>query len=198
MKYVNQLKYPHWLYVTRTSKEGAAREKGKTTTIKSSGCGLCCSVMIADRLLPNCEYTLEDALRISYDVNANHSIGTDYKLFAPAFAQELGLTYEGTSDPQRLLHCLRTGGAAVAHVSGDREGHVGLFTYGGHYIAAINEEPDGRIAILDPSYREGKYEEEGRQGRLEMTNGVIALCDLQTLVEEASNRTPSFHLFWRG
>jgi len=62
----------------------------------------------------------------------------------------------------------------------------------------INEETDGRVAILDPSYKAHKYEEEGRAGKVEMKNGVIALCDLQVLVDDCANRTPSFHLFWRG
>ena len=62
MKYVCQLEYPDLLYVTRTSLEGEAREKGKTTTIRSSGCGLCSAVMVADRLLPNCQFSLRGQL----------------------------------------------------------------------------------------------------------------------------------------
>ena len=68
----------------------------------------------------------------------------------------LGLKLERTNDPERLRECLRTGGAAVVHVGGDYEGHVGVFSHGGHYVAAIAEEADGRIAILDPSYKLGK------------------------------------------
>ena len=197
MKYVNQLKYTHWLYVTKTEMEGADHEHGKTTTVRRSGCGLCSAVMVADRLLPDCQFELEDALQLSYDSRANHNRGTDYKRFAPAFAEKLGLIYEGTKDLDRLLYCLRTGGAAVALVTA-REGHVGLFTKRGHYIAVIGEEPDGRVAILDPSYVEGKYEEEGRQGKVEMKFGVVALCDPQILAEEASEPEIPFHLFWRG
>ena len=40
MKYVNQKEYPDWLYVTRTDMEGEDKEKGRTTTISGSGCGL--------------------------------------------------------------------------------------------------------------------------------------------------------------
>ena len=195
MKYINQLDYAHIPYITKTKLGGIDQEKGKATTMRSSGCGLCSAVMVADRLIPNCQFELSDALQLSYDTEANHKRGTDYKIYAPAFAEKLGLIYEGTKDPDRLLHCLRTGGAAVAHVTA-REGHVGLFTKKGHYIVVINEEPDGRVAILDPSYFEGKYEEEGRQGKVEM-KGIVALCDLQILAEEASEPEVSFHLFWR-
>ena len=183
MKYINQLEYPHWLYVTKTEEEDPARrESGKTTTVKGSGCGLCSAVMVADRLIPECDFDLADAI---------------YSRFAPAFAEKMAFDLERTDDPDRLLFCLRTGGAAVINVGGDREGHIGVFSHGGHYIVAIGEERDGRIAILDPSYKEGKFEEEGRKGLVEMKNGVVALCDLQVLVDDTANRSPAFSLFWR-
>lgn len=197
MKYINQLLYPHIPYITRWAMEGEDREKGSKTTVRSSGCGLCAAVMVADRLLPNSEFSLMDARDLSYAAEANHLKGTDYARFAPAFAEKLGLSWEATDDPEALVRCLRTGGAAVVHVAGDRDGHIGLFTHGGHYIAAISEAPDGRIVILDPSYKQGKFEEEGRKGLVEMRNGVLALCALDVLAAEISEKHPGFHLFQR-
>ena len=81
MKYVNQKAYPHWLYITRTSLEGEAKEKGKTTTIHSSGCGICSAVMVADRLIPNCDFDLTDAINLSYECEANDRVGTNYRRF---------------------------------------------------------------------------------------------------------------------
>ena len=197
MKYVNQYDYPHWLYVTRTELEGEAYEKGRTTTVSSSGCGLCAAVMVADRLLPNSTFDLKDALQLSYDSHANHEVGTDYQVYAPAFAEKMDLKLEMTSDAERVRFCLRTGGAVVVHSGGDREGYIGVFTHGGHYVTLISEEEDGRIAVLDPSYKVGKYEEEGRKGKVEMKDGFIALCDLSVLAKDAENRDPGFYLFWR-
>ena len=197
MKYVNQLDYPDWLYVTKTDLEDAYREKGRTTTVASSACGLCSAIMVADRLLVNHDFDLKAAIRLAYDVKANFTHGTSYKRFAPAFAEKMVFEWEGTDDPERLRYCLRTGGAAVIHVGGDREGHVGVFSHGGHYIAAVSEDRDGRIVILDPSYKEGKYEEEGRKGLVEVKDGVIAICDMQVLVDDTANRQPHYHLFWR-
>ena len=197
MKYVNQLEHPHMLYTTRTEMEGEGKERGRTTTIKASGCGLCSAIMVADRLLVNYKFDLDDAIQLSYDTKANHRVGTDYQRFAPAFAEKLGLRLEMTSDLERLLYCLRTGGAAVAHVA-EREGYTAVFTHGGHYIAVIGEEPDGRVAILDPSYKEGKYEEEGRKGKVELKNGVIALCTPEVLHEDTKReRDVVYYLFWR-
>ena len=197
MKYINQLEYPHWLYVTRVKMEGEALEKGKTTTVKSSGCGLCSAVMVADRLLPNCDFDLTQAIQLSYDTESNDKAGTSSVTYVPAFAEKMGFTYERTKDIDRLLYCLQTGGAAIVNVSGDREGYVGLFSHGGHYIAAIGQEPDGRIAILDPSYKENKFEEEGRKGKVEMKNNVIALCTPEVLAEDCANRETPYNLFWR-
>lgn len=198
MKYINQFDYPHYSYMTCTDLDDAKRKEwGKTTSVRTSGCGLCSAVMVADHLLPNCTFELKDALRIAYDTKANHKIGTDYKRFAPEFAERLGLTYEATSDTERLLYCLRTGGAAVINISGDREDHIGVFSHGGHYVAAIGVEPDGRVAVLDPSYKPGKYDEEGRQGLVEMKNEVIALCEAELLAVDSKERDPSFYLFWR-
>lgn len=199
MKYINQLDYPHWLYVTKTDMEDEVqREKGKVTTVRSSACGLCSAIMVADRLLPNSTFDLTDAIDLSYAVKANHLVGTDYHLYAPAFAEKMGFRLEMTNEVEPLCECLRTGGAAVVHVGGDYEGHIGVFSHGGHYVAAIGMEPDGRVAILDPSYKLGKFEEEGRKGKVEVKNDFVCLCDPQVLAEDTVTRDPGFYLFWRA
>lgn len=200
MKYVNQLQYPDLLYVTRTDMDEVNRQKGRTTTIATSGCGLCSAIMVADRLQPNSTFGLRDAIQLSYDTKANYRGGTAYTIYAPAFAEKLGLQLEQTCDPERLRQCLRTGGAAVVHVSGNRkdDGYLGVFSdRAKHYIVAIGEEPDGRIAVLDPAYEEGGYDREGRKGKVEVKNGVIALCNMQVLQEESTIFDPAFYLFWR-
>lgn len=198
MKYINQLEHPHMLYVTRTDPDHPGHEKGKTTTVRSSGCGLCSAIMVADRLLPEYDFELPDAIELSYSVNANHANGTDPKLFFPAFAKKLGLDYETATTTKELIHCLQTGGAAVAHVGCKEPGKPGLFTKSGHYMAVIGLERDGRVAILDPSYKEGKFDEpEDRVGKVEIKNKVIVLCDPAILHEETTMKSISYHLFWR-
>ena len=197
MKFINQRDYPHWLYITKTDMEEQDRESGKTTTVFNSACGMCCAVMVAERLLPNCTFDLSQAIDLSYAVKANCRVGTSYKRFAPAFAEKLGLYMENTGDIEEVLRCVRTGGAVVALVGGDHDGEIGLFTHGGHYITVISEERDGRLAILDPYLYDGKFEEEGRKGKVEMTRDVIVLCDKETLHKEASRKGNAYYLFWR-
>lgn len=197
MKYISQLDYPHIPYITRTDMEGENLEKGKTTTVSSSGCGLCSAIMVADRLLTEYDFTLEDAIALSYETKANYRIGTAYSRFAPAFAEKVGLRLESSRNFEDLLRCLRTGGAAVVLVVGDRDGKVGLYTHGGHYMTAISEEADGRIAVLDPAYTEKKYNEPGREGRVEAKCNGLILCNPQDLAEECAPKPTPYHLFWR-
>ena len=197
MKYINQLEFPDIPYITRCDLDGKDKEIGKATTVRLCGCGLCSAVMVLDRLLPEYTFDLEEAVRLSYDCGANREKGTNYKRFAPVFAEKFGLELEMSDDPERLRYCLRTGGAAVLRSEGDREGYTGVFTHGAHYITAISEERDGRIAILDPSYKAGKFEEEGRKGLVEMKNGFVALCDMQVIIDDTSSAEPGFYLFWR-
>ena len=89
MKYINQLDYPNEIYVTMQEMSEAEREEGKKTTVANSGCGLCSSIMVADRLIPNCNFGLQDAIKLSYETGANLYRGTNYKVYAPAFAKKL-------------------------------------------------------------------------------------------------------------
>lgn len=197
MKYICQRDYPHWLYITRTDFEGEEFEKGKTTTISSSGCGLCAAVMMADQLLPNCEFNLTDAINLSYKLNANHRKGTDYAIYAPVLAEKLGLKYEISKELADVHRCLRSGGSVVALVQGTREGHVGLFANSGHYINVIGYEPDGRFVILDPSLQPGKYEIPERKDKVEIKYGYLVISEERYLAEEGSVLYSPFYLFWR-
>lgn len=198
MKFINQLQYPHIAYPTCIDPEHPRHEYGKTTTIKSSGCGLCSMVMVADRLIPNCEFELEDALKLSIEVGANRAVGTSSKIFFPAAAEKLGLRFQESKDINDLRQCLRTGGAGILLVAGDREGYVGLFSKGGHYLAVISEEPDGRFAILDPSFTDTKYTVEGRAGKVEVKENGIVLSEGKYMEMDSEPKPNPYLLFWRA
>ena len=197
MKYINQLEYPDTIYITNTKMEGEALEKGKRTTVKGSGCCLCSAVMVADRLIPNCDFDLKQAIDLSYEVKANYRYGTSYIRYAPAFAEKLGLRYEPAKTMEEVRNCLLTGGAAVALVAGDQPEHVGLFSHNEHYVAVIGYESDGRLVVLDPYLYDGKFEEQGREGRVELKYGVMALCNEQELAGDVVGRNYPYYLFWR-
>ena len=197
MKFVCQLDYPHWIYVTRTGLEGEEFEKGKTTTVKTSGCGMCSAVMLADQLIPNCNFELEDAIALSYQVGSNDCKGTRYSTYAPALAEKLGLKHQKSNDIADVIACLRSGGSAICIAAGDRDGREGVFCHGGHVMCVIGEEADGRLVILDPSLAPDKYETEYRKDKAEVKYGCLVLAKPEILAEECAPKDPAYHLFWR-
>ena len=200
MRYENQRKHPHMLYVTRTSLEEKEREYGRTTTMKSSGCGLCAGVMMVDRLLPFYEFSLEDAIQLSYDSDANRVVGTSYVRFGPALAEKFNLHYQMSDKLDDLLNCVRTGGCAVVLVGRGKydNGERGLFTKGGHYMTVISQEPDGRLAILDPAFEPTRYSDPKWEGLVEVKHDYVVLCDPQILHGETEGKTGPYYLFWRA
>ncbi len=200
MKYVNQLQYPDMQYITRVKDPDEERRKvGLANTVAKSGCGLCSSVMVADRLrVDDGNFEIEDARQLSYDSGANHSQGTDGSIYFPAFAEKFNLDFENSDKIEDLLHCLRTGGAAIIKVGGDREGYHGVFSdRWRHYIVAVSEERDGRIAILDSAYEDGGYDKETRRGKVEVLQPGFSRCSLQVIREETETVPLPFFLFWR-
>ena len=200
MRYENQRKHPHMLYVTRTTLEEKEREYGRTTTMKSSGCGLCAGIMVVDRLLPFYEFSLEDAIQLSYDSDANRVVGTSYIRFGPALAEKFNLRYQMSDKLEDLIDCVRTGGAAVVLVGRGQydNGERGLFTKSGHYMTVINEEPDGRLAILDPAFEPDRYSDPKWEGLVEVKHNYVVLCDPQVLHGETQGKTGPYYLFWRA
>ena len=196
MKYVNQLENAHVLYACNMEDTTPEREWLHHSTFDKTGCGICSALMVADRLRVDPDFTMKEALQISYDTGANHAPGTDYKLYGPAFAERFNLKLVMTSDIEEVRRCVRTGGAVVANAGGDRDGWIGVFTHGGHYVVVISETEDGRLCILDPSLKEGKFDEEGRAGKVQVC-GKFAYCDPEILRKDTENRDPSFYCFWR-
>lgn len=195
MKYIKQNDYPHIRYSTNLV--DPTDDRMTHGTFARSGCGLASLMMVADRLLVDYKFDMRDAIELSCATGANRWIGTSLRYIAPVFAYKFGLELEMTDDPQKLLHCLRTGGCAVAHSSGDREGRIGVFTHGGHYIVPINEERDGRIAILDPYQTERKLSEETFTSAVEVQDNIFK-CSLETLVEDCKPASGiPFYLFRR-
>ena len=193
MKYLNQLEYEHMPYSTDTGHPGS--DFNVNGTIKRAGCGLCAVCMVVDRLCVEPRFGLEECRELAVSVGANHGVGTDMKLLAPAAAERFGLELEMTDDPERLSTCLRQGGAAVVHVGGDREGHLGVFSHGGHYITAVSLRGE-EFCLLDPSWTAEKYEQDHCRTAVRQSS-VLLYASAQVLQEDTANRSPGYYLFTR-
>lgn len=189
MIYINQLDYPDMSYNHNMSCGGAEPSK---SNVKAAGCGLCCMCMIVENMTEK-KLPLLECRDISEAIHANMSIGTNLQILGKEIANRYGLTFIVTDSVEEMVTHLKKGGKVIANVGGDREGYVGVFSHGGHYITVMKFEED-KVYILDPSYKEGKYEEEGRRGKVEMMY-PYAICSLEVLAKECENRSPSYYLF---
>ena len=93
MIYVNQLENAHVMYACNVANDTPDKGFLHHSTLDRTGCGICSALMVADRLRVDPDFSMKDALQISYDTGANHAAGTDYKLYGPAFAEKFDLKF---------------------------------------------------------------------------------------------------------
>jgi len=114
------------------------------------------------------------------------------KILSRALASEKGLTVAETGDTEELLSALSSGKMAIVNVGGDRGGYKGIFSTGGHYVAAVGYEA-GEIITVDPGMYEGKYNAAHR--RAVKVNGDILRAAPGVIAKDAENRNPRFYIF---
>lgn len=191
MYYINQLDYEHVPYEHNLNNGGAPEGKSNAA---AAACGPCCLCMVVENLTFG-HLDLLDCLKLSADHGANREMGTSLKILGPVVADMYGLNFDMTSDADVMVDTLKKGGMVIANSGGDREGYTGLFTHGGHYITVVSADGN-EVCVLDPSYKEGKYEEEGRKGKAVVQKPFV-YCSLDVLKKDCENRNPAFYLFSR-
>lgn len=118
------------------------------------------------------------------------------RLLAPAVAERFHLQLQTTDELAQMAGCLRSGGAAVINVGGNRENYTGTFSDGGHYIAALSESR-GEFCLLDPSWTPRKYREAPRCERVRQ-RGRFLYAPADVLRRDTANRSPAYYLFSRS
>lgn len=191
MKYLNQLEYSHLPYPTDASTPDS---KFHHLSVKEAGCGLCSLAMMVDQLTTK-TISLKKLISLSVKHQANLHPGTDMKVLGPIVAGMYDLDYSTTNSVKKAVQHLKNGGSVIANVGGDREGYIGVFTHGGHYILLLSASKD-TVCVLDPSLKEGKYDEPGREGKVRV-DAPFAYCSPELLELETANRDPGFYLFSR-
>lgn len=121
--------------------------------------------------------------------------GTDMRKLANAICRDYGLTCETTNNANILLQHLTAGGMAIANVSGNRQGYIGVFSDSGHYIVVAGANGD-ELAVLDPALYGGKFGIAGRKGKVTVS-GNICYCDISVLAKDVYGRNPAYYLFNR-
>lgn len=191
MLYLNQLDYRDVPYHHNVANGGVPE---KRRWISTSGCGICSACMIVEHLTAR-TLSLEECIKLSERSGANREIGTRMRQLGPFIAELYDLDYSTTNDINVLLEHLRNGGEAAVNVGGDHDDHIGLFSHVGHYVVAVSYDGE-HVCILDPSYKVGKYEEEGRKGKV-LVNYPFAYCSAEDLDADVKNREVPYYLFKR-
>ena len=95
-----------------------------------------------------------------------------------------------------MVSFLKAGkGMVVANTYGDRDGYVGVFSDGSHYITVTGIDGD-EISVLDPMYKPGsdRFEKPGRKEKVRL-DGVTAHADVSVLKDDCYQRP--FFLFYK-
>jgi len=127
----------------------------------------------------NISFPVQEACHLAIACGARDKPGTDMHVFAPAFAQTVGLDLLVTEDAEEVRRFLaQNRGMVIANTRGDREGYTGVFSDSGHYIVLTDLEGEF-VRVLDPMYRDGRYDSPGRKGKVRMEgNEAIALLSV--------------------
>ena len=159
--------------------------------IANNGCGVCAASMVAENML-GISFPPEESARLAKACGAREGYGTDLYIYAPVFAEHVGLNVRWTEDGQEALRFLQEGrGMVIANTRGDRGGYTGVFSESGHYIVLTDLEGDN-VRVLDPMYRPGRFDIPGRKGKVTM-EGNEAVASFSIIPEDCKNRP--FFLF---
>lgn len=193
MKLIKQNDYPHIPYITNTSKR--FDEDGTKTTIADSGCGICAAMMLMEYYYPEIEFTMNKAIELSYECEANHGLGTDYKRYSEALCQKYGLKLERTDKKDVLIKHLNSGNIAVVNVGGNHDDYLGYFSKYGHYIVVESIKEDV-IKVLDPGYTSTKYLEAHRIDKMKVIDERI-YASIDLLMEDIKTRKYPIYMYQR-
>lgn len=161
--------------------------------IAEAGCGICSACMVVENLTGE-HFSVAECAAFALASEARDDSGTVMEKLAPALCERFGLSFEATDDKEKTLAFLNAGeGMVIANPGGDREGHVGLFTTGGHYIV-LSAARYRTVQVLDPSLSPTKFSKESRRNLL-FVDGNNIYCDIDMVSEDCLNRSPAFFLF---
>lgn len=185
MRILNQLDYENILYPTSLVKGEQPAEP--YPSVAKAGCGLICACMLVS-ILTDKQLEPQEAVRISVRAGANH-FGTDMPIFAKEIAERYGLELSSGSSKEELMNGLRTGAVAIIHAGKPK----GLFSDGGHFVLAAKAEGEN-IYIIDPSFKQEKYDKDYRQGLFTMEPPYIVVS-ADNVMDQIKYRMPPWYLF---
>ncbi len=163
----------------------------ENATIKSGGCGPTAMAVV----LANMGIDTDPVKMAQYaiDCGARVSGGTNMKTLSKNVADDFGIGYEESSDIEQLKMVVEAGGYAIVNTGGDRSGHRGIFSNGGHYIAVVGRAGED-FMIVDPGLYNGKYNPSYRS-KYVTVSGEFLYAGERALILDSENRRPRYYLY---
>ena len=164
-------------------------------TVATSGCGPAALSMVLAGLL-GLDISPAETAAFALEHGARAETGTDMRRLAAQAALRWPLTVTETCDTAELIAALQGGAMAICNTSGDRPGRKGVFSSGGHYVAAAGGD-EQCLLVLDPGIYPGKYRAKHRAEAVTVFGDAL-LCSPQTLAQDCAARSPRYYIFRRG
>ena len=178
MRVLNQLDYENILYPTSLVKGEQPAEP--YPSVAKAGCGLICACMLVS-ILTDKQLEPREAVRISVRAGANH--------FGTA-KPDPDADYVDDDCGSYIANDILS---AVALMEADSGKPKGLFSDGGHFVLAAKAEGEN-IYIIDPSFKQEKYDKDYRQGLFTMEPPYIVVS-ADNVMDQIKYRMPSWYLF---
>lgn len=113
-------------------------------------------------------------------------------VLSKAACSRWNLRCDTSNDINAVLPAVLGGAIAICNVAGDRAGHKGIFSSGGHYIACVGAG-NGVAIIADPGIYPGKFDTAWRSGKVSVW-GDLLVTDAVTLDGDCVGRWPRYYL----
>ena len=151
------------------------------------------ALAIVPRNLLGLEITPAETAVFALEYGARAASGTNMRRLAAQAALCWSLTVETTNDTATLLSALQGGAMAICNVSGNRVGHKGIFSTGGHYVVVVAGDASC-MQVLDPGIYSGKFRAAYRAEAVSQLGDVL-LCSPETLESDCRGRNPRYYIF---
>lgn len=119
--------------------------------------------------------------------------GTDMARLSQAVCERFKLSCKVSNDINALIAAVSDGAMAICNVSGDRTGHKGVFSTGGHFVVCIGAGA-GIVTLYDPGIYAEKYDTAWRKAKVSAWGNAL-VSDAITLDEDCAGRTPKYYIF---
>lgn len=190
MKYMNQNDYADIPYPSPSL---------LNATVKSGGCGVCTAANVLQFF--GIDVSVKDMAKVFLDKKIRVNGGTDMHLAAKYLSDTYSLKYSTTSDENALIATLQAGAIATANVGGDRTGHMGILSNGGHYINIIgyDGDPPKPVIVFDVGYYAEKFTAAHRSPFVSVftdKDGNVCLYTTAAALDaDTKNRSPNYYIF---